>query len=58
MSGVSTLEVVCNARQQVAALIGAAPEEIVFAGCATEANNLALLAALDEKRDHRFQLLF
>ena len=36
-------EAVCDARQQVAALIGAAPEEIVFTGCATEANNLALL---------------
>jgi cysteine desulfurase len=32
-----------DARQQVAALIGAVPEEIVFTGCATEANNLALL---------------
>ncbi len=51
-------EAVCDARQQVAALMGAAPEEIVFTGCATEANHLALLAALDEKRDHRLQLLF
>lgn len=34
---------VTEARQQVAALIGATPEEIVFTGCATEANNLALL---------------
>ncbi len=31
------------ARGEVAALIGAAPEEIVFTGCATEANNLAIL---------------
>lgn len=31
------------ARAQVAALIGARPEEIVFTGCATEANNLAIL---------------
>jgi cysteine desulfurase len=32
-----------QARGEVAALIGAAPQEIVFTGCATEANNLALL---------------
>ncbi|MEW6705559.1 MAG: cysteine desulfurase family protein [Pseudomonadota bacterium] len=31
------------AREQVAGLIGAQPKEIVFTGCATEANNLALL---------------
>ena len=34
---------VAEARQQVAALIGAQAQEIVFTGCATEANNLALL---------------
>lgn len=34
-----------QARAEVAALIGARPEEIVFTGCATEANNLALLGA-------------
>lgn len=33
---------VAEARDQVAALIGAHPEEIVFTGCATEANNLAI----------------
>ncbi|MDT3707904.1 MAG: cysteine desulfurase family protein [Thiobacillus sp.] len=33
------------ARAEVAALIGASPAEIVFTGCATEANNLALLGA-------------
>lgn len=31
-----------QARRQVAALIGAHPEEVVFTGCATEANNLVL----------------
>ena len=36
---------VTQARDEVAALIGARPEEIVFTGCATEANNLALLGA-------------
>lgn len=36
---------ITQARHEVAALIGAQPEEIVFTGCATEANNLALLGA-------------
>jgi cysteine desulfurase len=34
---------VATARRQVAELVGAQPEAIVFTGCATEANNLALL---------------
>ncbi len=34
---------VAEARQHVAELIGAQAQEIVFTGCATEANNLALL---------------
>jgi len=34
-----------QARQQVADLVGAAPKEIVFTSCATEANNLALKGA-------------
>ncbi len=34
---------VSRAREQVATLIGAQPREIVFTGCATEANNLALM---------------
>ncbi len=34
-----------RAREQVAALIGARADEILFTGCATEANNLALRGA-------------
>lgn len=36
-------DAVARAREDVAALVGAGPAEIVFTGCATEANNLALL---------------
>jgi cysteine desulfurase len=48
-------EAVEDARKNVATLIGAQAEEIVFTGCATEANNLALRGvahALREKRRH------
>jgi cysteine desulfurase len=38
-------DAVAAARAEVAALIGARPDEIVFTGCATEANNLAILGA-------------
>ena len=41
--GQRTREAVARARAQVAALIGAAPSELVFTSCATEANNLAIL---------------
>ncbi|MFH1603347.1 MAG: cysteine desulfurase family protein [Pseudomonadota bacterium] len=47
-------EAVREAREAVALLLGAAANEIVFTGCATEANNLALLgvarALAGEKR--------
>lgn len=49
------LRAVAGARKHVAALIGARAEEIVFTGCATEANNLALLGiarALAGKKHH------
>jgi cysteine desulfurase len=36
-----------QARAHVATLIGAAPSEILFTGCATEANNLAILGVAD-----------
>lgn len=48
-------QAVSRAREQVATLIGAQPREIVFTGCATEANNLALLGvarAMGPSRRH------
>lgn len=48
-------QAIATARRQVADLIGARPHEIVFTGCATEANNLALLGvarALGTSRRH------
>jgi cysteine desulfurase len=38
--------VIESARAQVAALIGASPQEVVFTSCATESNNAAIRAAL------------
>ena len=35
-------EALSTAREQVAALINAHPEEIVFTGCGTESNNMTL----------------
>ncbi len=40
-----------QARAQVANLIGAQVDEIVFTGCATEANNLAIRGAARALRD-------
>lgn len=51
--GLLTRQAVATARAEVATLIGAHADEVVFTGSATEANNLALLGvayALPEKR--------
>ena len=45
------------ARQQVADLIGAYAHEIVFTGCATEANNLALLGVAQSLRASKRHLV-
>lgn len=41
-AGQSVKSAINKAREQVAALIGAKPSEIVFTGCGTESNNMAL----------------
>src|SRR5438105_6024641 len=41
-----------DAREQVAALTGAAPEEVVFTSGATEANNLALFGLAGDPPGH------
>jgi len=46
-------EAVDRARKQVAALIGGRPDEIVLTGCATEANNLAILGVTRALRTAR-----
>ena len=53
--GQRAMQALAEARGQVAALLGARPEEIVFTGSATEANNLALFGvarALSGKKRH------
>lgn len=50
--GRRTRGAVAIARAQVAQLIGALPDEIVFTGCATEANNLAVLGVARALREH------
>jgi cysteine desulfurase len=46
-----------KARVQVATLIGARPAEIVFTGCATEANNLAIRGVARALRDQGRHLI-
>ncbi|HEX9205241.1 MAG TPA: cysteine desulfurase family protein [Candidatus Deferrimicrobiaceae bacterium] len=45
--GQASLRAVDRARGEVAALIGARPQEVVFTSGATESNNLAVLGAVD-----------
>src|ERR1017187_5454711 len=46
-------EAVEKGRAQVAALFGAAPSEIVFTGSGTEADNLAILGTLTDRKSTR-----
>ena len=51
--GGSVAESIENARQQVADLIGASAEEIVFSSCGTESDNTAIRATLASYPDKR-----
>ena len=42
-----------EAREQVAALLGAAPDEIIFTSCGTESDNTAIRSALATFPDKR-----
>jgi cysteine desulfurase len=44
--GFKAIKAMDNAREQVAQLINAQPDEIIFTSCATEANNLSILGAV------------
>jgi cysteine desulfurase len=46
-----------RAREQVAVLLGAAPEDVLFTGGATEANNTVLLGMLRARTDDRRHLV-
>ena len=46
-----------RARQQIAGLIGASANEIVFTGGATESNNLAIKGIVDARRDRGSHLI-
>src|SRR5689334_19036456 len=46
-----------QARRQVAALIGALPEEIIFTSGATESNNLAIKGVVEASRAERRHLV-
>lgn len=53
--GRSSKEAIIHARKEVAQLINAKPEEIIFTSCATEANNMAIkgfVYANQDKRKH------
>src|SRR5262245_8699643 len=45
--------IVEESRQQVAALLGCSPDEIVFTSGGTEANNLAIRGVTEARPDHR-----
>ncbi|MCG8608547.1 cysteine desulfurase [bacterium] len=50
--GAEAGQAVQRAREQVASVINADPEEIIFTSGATEANNLAILGAIEQYAEH------
>lgn len=53
MFGGQVLRKVTEARQQVASLLGAEPEEIIFTSCGTESDNAAIISALQTRPEKR-----
>ncbi|MDZ7605370.1 MAG: aminotransferase class V-fold PLP-dependent enzyme [Cyclobacteriaceae bacterium] len=51
--GRTTKEAISKARSQVAALINARSEEIIFTSCATESNNLAIHGFVLANKDRK-----
>lgn len=51
--GGQVAKAIAAAREKVASLIGASPEEIVFTSCGTESDNTAILSALNVSPDKR-----
>ncbi len=49
----SAAKAIDTARSQVASLLGASPEEIVFTGCGTESDSAAILGTLEALPDKR-----
>jgi cysteine desulfurase len=49
--GVQAKEAIDRARESVAALLGARPEEIIFTGCGSESDNLAIVGTAYQKED-------
>ncbi len=49
--GGSVAKNIRDAREQVAALLGASPEEIIFTSCGTESDNTAVMSALQTHKD-------
>ncbi len=56
-SGKKVREALAMARDQVAQLLGASPEEIIFTSCGTEANNAAIFSVLDVSPPQRRRIV-
>ncbi|VVC02941.1 Cysteine desulfurase IscS 2 [Candidatus Burarchaeum australiense] len=55
--GLEAEEALEKGRRTIAKCINAEPEEIVFTGCATEANNLAIVGACEAKRGAKNKII-
>ncbi|MBK1872659.1 aminotransferase class V-fold PLP-dependent enzyme [Marinobacter sp. 1-3A] len=55
--GQTAATAIAGARLALANLIGGDPEELIFTGCATEANNLALLGVARAAADKRHLII-